>query len=71
MKKTFIQQLGFEGFLIGAKDIPSIYPDYKDIIKIGVDSAYFSAGKPAVLFLNVISFDEENLKKISAVQHNA
>ena len=71
MKKTFIQQLGFEGFLIEAKDVPSCYPDYADIIKIGVDSVYFSAGKPAVLFLYVSSFDEENLKKISGVQHNA
>ena len=71
MGNTFIRQLGFDGFLMEVADIPSCYPDYADIVKIGVDSVYFSAGKPAVLLLEVSAFDEKNLKKIANIQHNA
>lgn len=71
MKKEFIYRLGFEGSLVNISDVPSVYPDYADICKIGAESVYFSAGKPAVLFLDVFSFDEKALKKIAQVQHNA
>lgn len=70
-KNTFIQQLGFDGFLVEAADIPSLYPDYADIRKTEADCVYFSAGKPEVLFLNVTSFDQDTLKHIAQVQHNA
>lgn len=71
MKDTLIQRLGFDGFLIKTADVPSRYPDYADITKVGADCVYFSSGKPAVLFLNVAAFDHETLKKIAKVQHNA
>lgn len=71
MDNTFIQQLGFDGFLIKTAEVPSLYPDYADITKIGADSVYFSAGKPAVLFMNVGAFDAKALQKVAAVQHNA
>jgi len=71
MDNTFLQQLEFNGHLRTAKEICSRYPDYADITKIGVDSVYFSSGKPAVLILNVPTFDDDNLKKIAKIQHNA
>lgn len=71
MNNTIIQHLGFDGFLIETAEISSRYPDYADIEKIGVDSVYFSAGKPEVLFLNVESFDQVTLKHIAKVHHNA
>ena len=71
MEKKLIQQLGFDDFLIKANDIPFRYPDYADIVKVGADSVYFSAGKPAVLFLNVSFFDDKTLKRIAEIQHNA
>lgn len=71
MCNIFLQQLGFDGFLIDADDIRFRYPDYADLIKIGIDSVYFSAGKPAVLIMNVPTFEEKTLKKIAKVQHNA
>ena len=33
MCNIFLQQLGFDGFLIDADDIRFRYPDYADIIK--------------------------------------
>lgn len=71
MMNAILQQLGFDGYLIPATEVPSRYPDYADIVKIQADSVYFSAGKPAVLFLNVKSFDESAMRKIAQVQHNA
>lgn len=71
MKTNLIQQLGFDGYLINTADVPSSYPDYADITKVGADCVYFSSGKPAVLFLKVSSFDQESLKKIAKIQHNA
>lgn len=71
MKETIIQQLGFDGYLINTADVPSRYPDYADITKVGADCVYFSSGKPAVLFLRVSAFDQESLLKIAKVQHNA
>jgi len=71
MKTNLIQQLGFDGYLISTADVPSRYPDYADITKVGADCVYFSSGKPAVLFLNVPAFDQESLMKIAKVQHNA
>lgn len=65
------QYLGFDGFLIKTTDVRSRYPDYLDIEKIGADSVYFCSGRPAVLFLNVMTFDETTLQRISRVQHNA
>lgn len=71
MKTSLIQQLGFDGYLINTADVPSRYPDYADITKVGADCVYFSSGKPAVLFLRVSAFDQESLTKIAKVQHNA
>ena len=71
MTNTFIQQLGFDGYLIATAEIPMQYPDYADIVNINADSVYFSAGKPAVLFMSVNAFDEQTLRRIAQVQRNA
>lgn len=71
MMRDFIQQLGFDGFLVNANDVPKQYPDYEDITKIGVHQIYFSEGKPCVLFMSVSTFDETALSAIAQVQHNA
>ena len=71
MEKDLIRLLDFDGSLVNVNDVASLYPDYTDIQKIGADKVYFAAGKPAVLFLDVFAFDEDALKKISQVQHNA
>lgn len=71
MANTFINKLGFGGYLIPTADVPLLYPDYADIVKIHADSVYFSAGKPAVLFMGVKAFDDASLRWIAQVQHNA
>ena len=71
MEKELIQQLGFSGALIDIKDVATIYPDYADISKLGVDKVYFASGRPAVLFMEVPTFDNSELKKIATVQHSA
>jgi len=71
MANTFIQQLGFDGYLVPTAEIPLRYPDYADIVKIHADSVYFSACKPAVLFMSVKAFDEVSLRRVAQVQRNA
>lgn len=71
MANTILKQLGFDGYLITTADVPMKYPDYTDILKVHADSVYFSAGKPAVLFMSVKAFDGTTLRKISQVQRNA
>lgn len=71
MANTFIQQLGFDGYVIPTIEVPSRYPDYADVVKIQADSVYFSAGKPAALFMSVKAFDEASLRNIAQVQRKA
>lgn len=71
MTKSFIEQLGFDGFLTEVADIPIRYPDYSEIARIGVDKVYFAAGKPSVLFMQVDAFDENALKRVAEVHRNA
>lgn len=70
MKMELIKQLGFDSALIDIDNVASIYPDFSDISKTEAEKVYFSAGKPAVLFLTVKCFDNTTLDKIAKVQHN-
>lgn len=69
-RNELIRQLGFEGALIDIEKVSTEYPDYADIVKTGANKVYFAAGKPAVLFYEVLAFDETTLAKIAKIQHN-
>lgn len=65
-----IQQLGFEGTLIDIDKVSVTYPDYADVVKTGATKAYFSGGKPSVLFFEVPAFTSQTLTEIARVHHN-
>lgn len=69
--KSLYSELGYDDFLKTNSEIASFYPDYKDIEKIGADKIYFSGENPAVLFVNVISFSDSELTRISSIQKKA
>lgn len=71
MGKELIRQLGYEGALVDIHEVASKYPDYADIVKTGAEKVYFSSGRPAVLFIDVPSFDSVSLKRIADVHRNA
>jgi hypothetical protein len=69
--ENLLAKLGYDGFLNSNNDIESLYPDYKDISKIGADKVYFSGDNPAVLFLEVGSFSDTVLIRIADIQKKA
>lgn len=71
MGKNLLMQLGYDGMLTDITEVGKHYPEYADLVKTGAEKVYFSAGKPAVLFISVPSFDSAALEKIAKVQHNA
>ena len=71
MLKSLYSELGYDGFLKSNLEIESLYPDYKDIEKIGADKVYFSGENPAVLFVNVPSFNDSELIRIASIQKKA
>ena len=71
MGKNLLMQLGYDGMLTDITEVGKHYPEYADLVKTGAEKVYFSAGKPAVLFISVPSFDSSALEKIAKVQHNA
>ena len=71
MEREIIRQLGFDGALIDVDAVATIYPDYADISKLGVDKVYFASDRPAVFFLEVSGFDIYTLRRIASVQHRA
>lgn len=66
----FLQQLGFEGTLIDIDKVSFIYPDHADVVKTGATKAYFSGGKPSVLFFEVKAFTSEAIVNIARIHHN-
>ncbi len=71
MEKELVRQLGYEGVLVDIREVAFKYPDYADIVKTGAEKVYFSSGRPAVLFIDVTSFDNNTLKRVADVQRNA
>ncbi len=69
--KSLYTELGYDDFLKSNLEIESLHPDYKDIEKIGADKVYFSGKNPAVLFVNVASFNNTELTRIVSVQKKA
>lgn len=66
-------QLGYTSeFLTANSEIANLYPDYGDLVKLEVDKFYFSGNHPAVLFVNIKSFsNNDELRRIAAIQHKA
>jgi hypothetical protein len=58
--------LGYE--LIDSSLITASYPEYHGLERIGIDKVYFSGDCPAMLFKEVDSFDEQELREIAEIQ---
>lgn len=71
MQDELYSELGYVGFLINNSEVETSYPDYSDLTKIGADKFYFSGSHPAVLFVEVSSFNDDELRRIAEIQHKA
>ena len=69
--KSLYSMLGYDDFLKSNLEIESLYPDYKDIEKVGADKVYFSGENPVVLFINILSFSDSELIRIASIQKKA
>ena len=70
--ENIYSKLGYAEFLIDNSEIVSLYPDYSDLTKIEADKFYFSGNHPAVLFVDVKSFNNnDELRRIATIQHKA
>lgn len=70
-KQQLYDQLDFTSFLTEQENVKSQYAEYAELAYIGADKCYFADGKPAMLFMDVHSFDEQNTKRIAEVLHKA
>ncbi|MDR2814962.1 MAG: SAM-dependent methyltransferase [Prevotellaceae bacterium] len=66
----FYTELGFEQ-LLDCSRVTSSYPQYPELENIGADKVYFSGDFPAVLFKEVESFREQELREIAEIQRKA
>lgn len=70
-KQQLYNQLDFTGSLTERENVKSQYAEYAELASIGADRCYFADGKPAMLFMDVHSFDEQETQKIACVLHKA
>lgn len=63
----FYKKLGFEQ-LLNCSQVAVSYPEYQEMEKIGADKVYFSGDFPAILFKEVRSFKEQELREIAEIQ---
>lgn len=70
-KQQLYNQLDFTGSLTEQEDVKSQYTEYAELASIGADKCYFADGKPAMLFMDVHSFDVQETKRIATVLHKA
>lgn len=70
-KQQFYKQLDFTDFLTEQENVKSQYAEYAELASIGADKCYFADGKPAMLFMDVHSFDEQETRRIAIVLHKA
>lgn len=68
---SFYSTLGYDEFLRNNSEIGKLYPDFQEIEQLGADKIYFSGSNPAVLFVEVSLFNDEALRRIAKIQHNA
>lgn len=65
-------QLGYTPeFLTTNSEIADLYPDYGDLVKLEADKFYFSGNEPAIIFVDIKSFSNEELRRIATIQHKA
>lgn len=70
--ENIYNRLGYAEFLVDKTEIASLHPDYSDLTKIEADKFYFSGNHPAVLFVDIKSFNNnDELRRIAAIQHKA
>lgn len=69
--ESIYSKLGYINFLTKNSEIFVLHPDYSDLTKIGADKIYFSGNHPAVLFVDVKSFNDSELRRIADIQHKA
>ena len=70
-KQQLYNQLDFTGSLTEQEDVKSQYAEYAELASIGADRCYFADGKPAVLFMDIQSFAEQETQRIARVLHKA
>lgn len=70
-QQRLYNQLGFTDSLIETKDVKAQFAEYAELTAIGADKCYFADGKPAMLFMEVENFGEQELMRIARVLHNA
>lgn len=70
--ENIYSRLGYSEFLIGNSEMATQHPDYSDLTKIEADKVYFSGSHPAVLFVDIKSFNNnDELRRIASIQHKA
>ena len=70
-KNEIYSELGYNDFLNNTSEIEARYPEYADLKKLGIDKVYFSNERPTVLFVEVDSFSDSELRRIAVIQHKA
>ncbi|MEG2599816.1 MAG: N-6 DNA methylase [Muribaculaceae bacterium] len=72
VNSNIYERLGYEGLLVDSSEIEFCHPDFVDIQKIGADKVYFSGDHPAVLFVEIQSFNNnDESRRIAEIQHKA
>lgn len=70
-QQQLYNKLDFTDSLIEMQRVKSQYAEYAELATIGADRCYFANGKPAMLFMDVKDFDEQESRRIASVLHNA
>lgn len=70
-QQQLYDRLDFTGSLIGLENVKSQYAEYVELASIGADRCYFTEGKPAMLFMDVHDFSEQETRRIADVLHKA
>lgn len=70
--ENIYSKLGYAEFLTDNSELANLYPDYSDLMKIEADKFYFSGNHPAILFVDIKSFsNNDELRRIATIQHKA
>lgn len=70
-QQQLYNKLDFTDSLIEMQNVKSQYAEYAELATIGADRCYFVDGKPAMLFMEVKNFDEQETMRIAGVLHDA
>ena len=70
-RQQLYKQLDFVNSLTEQEDVKNKYTEYAELASIGADRCYFADGKPAMLFMDVRCFDEQETRRVAGVLHRA